>query len=157
MKKNIFILLIVIAAALGVWSWQNKQAPAPSTPEDTTGLVVGKNAIYVSEQKPGNRVMIEFALLAQPGFVAIHENQSGNQGKILGVSSWLPAGKNQALNIPLSRATQDQETLFVMLHRDNGNGVFDPAADKPILENSDPVMMELLIDDGAAESGEINL
>ena len=157
MKKHILIIIILAVIALGIGYWQ-KNRPGPSqSADDSSTLVVGKNAIYVAEQKPGRNVIVEFALLDTPGFVVIRENQNSHPGPVLGVSPRLAAGENQAVVIPLSRAVKNQEELTAQLYRDNGNGIFYPATDLPVLENGEPMMMGFVIDEGAAEAGEIKL
>ena len=157
MRKTTLTILIILIIAFGVRYWQKKQTPLKSSPNETNSLVIGKNAIYATEQKPGNKLMVEFALLAAPGFVVIHENNTGQPGKISGVSALLAPGKTQGVLITLGRGTKNQETLFAMLHRDNGDGVFDQTSDPPILENGEPVMMEFAIDEGAQYPGDVKL
>lgn len=157
MKKNILIIIAIAAAGLALWYAQGpKIADAPTG--DESAHVVGKNAIYVTEQKPGNSVLVEFALLAQPGFVVIHESRDGEVGAILGASALLPGNEtSEAVLITLSRAVKNQEELAAMLHRDDGDMFFNPTADLPLLENEAPVMMEFHIDENAPDSGPVNL
>ena len=105
------------------------------TPQDSAGLAIGANVIYVAEQAPSRTLSVALVRLEKPGFVAVHEDDAGAVGGILGASGLLPAGETNNLeSIPLSRLTRDGETLYVMLHLDDGDGVFDAVKDKPVLD-----------------------
>ena len=120
---------------------------------------MGKNAIYVAEQLPLKTVSVALVHLASPGFVVIHEDNAGAPGKILGQSDALGAGEIKNLPpIALSRSTKDGETLYVMLHFDDGDRVFDAVKDKPALDAvaDEPVMMITVVSKDALEPGAIN-
>lgn len=126
---------------------------------DSSGLIISNSAIYVAEQTPGPSVSVSIARLEEPGFVVIHEDTAGAAGKILGASSLLPAGETKNLPpIMLFRATTDGETVYAMLHLDNGDNWFDAAKDKPALDSvsGTPVMMAVTISKDAAEPGAVN-
>ena len=42
---------------------------------DSTGTIIGGNAIYVSDQTPGGRVAVGLVYLEKPGFVVIREKE----------------------------------------------------------------------------------
>ncbi len=158
--KTLFIFAIAVIAIAGTvisfWKFDKERTGG----NDSAGLVVANNAIYVSEQAPGERVSISMVRLEKPGFVVIHEDDGGAPGKILGTSQLLSAGENQDIaQILLSRPTQDGETLYAMLHIDDGNGIFDAAKDKPAVDpvGKEPVMTIVDISKDAAEPGIINL
>jgi len=148
---------VIIAIIAGAVLFQ-KSTKQPDTAGDSTGLVVGGNAIYVAEQLPSQIVSVALALLANPGFVVVHEDRAGAPGRILGQSAMLGAGETKNLSIALSRSTTDGETLYAMLHFDDGDGVFDAAKDKPVLDSvsGEPVMTIITISQDASEPGVIN-
>lgn len=130
------------------------------SPEDSSGLIIGKNAIYAAEQKPGNNISVSIVSLEKAGFAVAHKENNGAVGDILGVSVLLPAGETEnPLPIELSRPTADGETVYVMLHLDNGDGAFDPASDTPALDSvsGEPIMITVPISKDAEESGPVNL
>lgn len=121
---------------------------------DQSGLIISNNAIYVADQIPGDNILVQVAHLEKPGFVVIHEDNNGAPGKILGVSSLLGAGETKNLpSINLFRATKDNETIYAMIHLDNGDGKFDVTNDKPALDSIGgvPVMMIVTISKDATE------
>ena len=135
----------------------NNTKPAPTG--NSTGLMVGSNAIYVAEQAPARAVSIAVVQFEKPGFVVIHEDSADKPGNILGTSGILPAGETKNLApITLSRTTKDGETLYAMLHFDDGNGVFDLAKDKPALDSvgNEPVMMIFTISADASVPDAVN-
>lgn len=163
--KALVILLVIVAIALGVafifrFRGGNAKLASTASTGDSAGFIVGRNAIYVAEQSPSRTVSVAVARLEKPGFVVIHEDSAGKPGKILGTSSVLPTGEIKNLTpIGLSRTTKDGETLYAMLHLDDGDNIFDPAKDKPALDSlgSEPVMMIFTVSVGANELGAVNL
>ena len=78
---------------------------------------------------------------------------------ILGVSGLLPSGETKNTPpIALSGATKDGETLYAMLHLDDGDGAFDAAKDKPAQDKvgGEPVMMIITVSQDTTEPGAIN-
>ena len=158
--KTLLILGVIVAVALGAAFFFRGGSTKPSTTGgDSTGLIVGNNAIYVAEQVPSETVSVAVVRLQKPGFVAIHEDAAGAPGRILGTSGLLVAGETRNLApIALSRMTKDGETLYAMLHLDDGDGMFDPAKDKPALDSvgGEPVMMIFTVSVDASEPGAVN-
>lgn len=143
MNVKLFLLLIVafvLAAGIGYY-------------KTTSGLLLGQNAIYVQDQAPGQSVTVAFATLEEAGFVVIHEAKDDNIGAVIGKSNLTPGGEAENLPpITLSRKTLDGETLFAMLHRDNGDKTFNAKEDAPITDNEgNPFMMQFIIDKEAGE------
>ena len=129
------------------------------TPQDSAGLVIGANVIYVAEQAPLRTLSVALVRLEKPGFVVVHEDVAGAVGGILGTSGVLPAGETNNLeSIPLSRLTRDGETLYVMLHLDDGDGIFNAVKDKPVLDaiSALPMMMIVTVSVDAIEPSAVN-
>lgn len=160
-KKILFIIGIIIAVFIigAVVLFLNKNEESILN-NNSSGFVIGNNAIYVAEQEPTDTVSVWVARFEKPGFVVIHEDAAGSPGKILGISPLLLAGENKNLPpIKLSRKTTDGETIYAMLHLDNGDGKFDAANDKPALDSvgGSPVMMVVDVSNNATEPGAVNL
>jgi len=106
------------------------------------------NHIEVTNQMPGDRVIVKEADILDTGFttptgyVHIHEtNNDGTPGRVISADipikeylqrpraiigkSQLISGKNTNVTIHLDRTAKEGEVLYPMLHRDNGNGHFD--------------------------------
>lgn len=90
-------------------------------------MLEGKNSINVGGQKVGGLVIIDFAVLEKPGFIAIHEDANGVPGKMVAVSSLIPAGDNK--NIEIGSKVENDNYYWTMLHVDNGDGKYDPNDD----------------------------
>ncbi len=152
-------VVVAVAALLLTYQRQGQDSGNVGKSDSESGLITGKNAIYVSDQPPSDKIEIGFVVLEKSGFIAIHAGENGNPAGILGVSNLIPAGETSSLQpIPLSGATQDGETLFAMLHFDDGDGVFDPSKDTPVRDVlGEPLMMEFSIDREAAPPDAISL
>lgn len=161
MKTKTFLFLgIIIIVVAGAFLFLQDGDKEASPAGDSSGLIVSQNAIYVAEQAPGEGITVSVVHLETPGFVAIHEDVSGVPGKILGMSGLLPAGETKNLPpIALSRATKDGETLYTMLHLDDGDGTFDAAKDKPAQDKvgGSPVMMIFTVSAEAEEPTDVSL
>ncbi|MBI2033675.1 MAG: hypothetical protein HYT13_01105 [Candidatus Liptonbacteria bacterium] len=158
--KTFLIVGVIIAVIAGVALFFGGGGRQPDTNGDSSGLIIGKNAIYVAEQAPSKTFSVAVARLEKPGFVVIHEDVLGAPGKILGASGLVPAGETKNLApIALLRATSDGETLYAMLHLDDGDGAFDRALDKPAKDSvgGEPVMMIVTVSADVTEPGAVNL
>lgn len=163
MKKGI-IILVLVAAAIAAAVVLRQAAPSTNTDtnastDSTSGLRVGKNAIYVAEQPPGTTLNVSLVAMEKAGFVVVHEaDASGAVGAAIGVSGYLQAGEREDVKISLSRPAKVGEQLIAMIHEDNGNKAYDDeAADAAIIENGAPVWMVFSVEAGAEGGGEIQL
>lgn len=160
MKSKTFIVLaIVVPVVVGALFFLRNDGNAPSQTGGSAGLIVGTNAIYVADQLPGQSVSIADLRLASPGFVLIFDDNAGKPKNILGTSGSLPIGETKNIApILLSRITRDGEVLYAMLYLDDGDGVFDPARDKPAHDRliGQPVVMMFTINLDASEGGAVN-
>jgi hypothetical protein len=116
---------------------------ATTTPAGSE-LEGAKNTIIAHNQHPGETAVAahveikDTGMFDNEGFVHVHEvNKDGTVGKvvsdnveinvpheIIGHSDLLTGGHDN-VSIPLNRNSKDGETLYLMLHRDNGNKRFD--------------------------------
>lgn len=157
--KTFFIILAVIAIAAGgaifLFLQKNKESDINKRP---SGFIIGENAIYATEQSPSQNVLVSVARLEKLGFAAIYEDSNGAPGKILGASGLLTAGETNSFRITLARSTADGETAYAMLYFDDGDKVFDPAKDKPVLDRigGEPMMTIIVISKDAIEPNIIN-
>lgn len=149
MKTILWIAIVLLVAGGAYWAYVNT-ASEPETEEESgaaseetsSGALAGDNAVAASEQQPGSTAVVSMVVLAEPGYVVIHEtNENGGPGAILGASAFLPAGTSNSVEIELSRASKDGEQLVAMLHTDNGDGEFGAADDTPVSENGNIIMM----------------
>lgn len=158
MRTKLLVLGVIILVS-GFALFFRGGSKEPDSTGDSSGLIISSNAIYVAEQAPGRSVSVSVVRFEKSGFVVIHEDAAGAPGKILGASSLLPAGEMENLPpIMLSRAMMDGETIYAMLHFDNGDGKFDAADDKPVLDSvgGAPMMMVVTVSKDATEPGIVN-
>lgn len=110
--------------------------------KQATGLKLEarKNILEANNQNPGQNIFVDKAVFEKNGFVHIHESKAGQPGNIIseniplfkpkaviGHSELLTPGEHLNFNVPLiNRQSKENEVLYVMLHRDNGNERFDP-------------------------------
>lgn len=160
------IIAVIALAALigGAAYWRERQAalepeaPSAGPGAATQPIIVGKNAIFVADQPPGSGITVGFALIERDGFVAIHEERAGTHGAVIGASALLGMGESRNVDVSLDRRSQDGETLFAMLHADDGDGTFDAAKDLPVRDAEGRIIvMPFMIDRDADASIDITL
>lgn len=157
--RVILILGIIVAAGIGALFLFLGNDDESGSVGDSAGLIIGKNAIYVAEQPPSNIVSVAIVRLEKPGFVAVHEDVNEAPGEILGASALIAPGETKTpLSLTLSRSTLDGETIYVMLHFDDGDGIFDVTEDKPIIDPvaNEPMMAMVAISKDATEPDTVN-
>lgn len=139
MKKNVLIGAVAALAIIGGAALFQK-----AKNEDSSGLLVGKNAINVTEQAPASEARIPMAVLESEGYVVIHEVSAGAPGKVIGSSALLPKGKSENVPVSLTAPLFLGQKYTAMLHLDNGDGVFDATLDLPAQDeiSGGPIMME---------------
>lgn len=155
--KTLIIFISFVAVVVGITVYlrgNNKKAE----PQNGSGFFINKNAIYVAEQAPGQIIVVSVVLLEQPSFVVIHEDVSDAPGKILGASNLLPSGETKSASVALSRETKNDETVYAMLHLDNGDGKFNAAGDKPVIDpiGNEPVMIVVVVSADAVLPGAVS-
>ena len=119
-----------------------------SAPTGRAAVERTKNHLDADNQEPHEHVVVRRADILDTGFsdprgyVHIHEtNDDGTPGRIISPDiplkdyiqrprsivgkSALISGENKNVSVPLDRPAREGEVLYPMLHRDNGNGVFD--------------------------------
>ena len=75
------------------------------------------------DQPAGESVEVSSVAVTMPTWVAVHADRNGRPGNVLGAR--LVDSNTSGLVISLLRATQAQETYYVLLQEDNGNGSYD--------------------------------
>lgn len=101
--------------------------PEPSiTADDQVRPAHIPDVIYVAE--------VDFA---EDGFAVIHEDDDGEPGAVIGTSEILEGDDTPYTNVEvgLDRPVDVEETLWAMLHVDDGSGEFDAATDPPVTED----------------------
>lgn len=156
--KLLIIILLIIVVVAGYFMFFQKPTGSTEPTEPTNSLLIGDNAIFISDTKPATMVNVGFAIFAEGGYVVIHEDNEGKPGAIVGNSTMMSEGESRDFEILLSRESVDGEALYAMLHSDNNDGVFNPAEDSPIKDDQgNIILMKFQISSDATEPGAISL
>lgn len=137
-------IVIIILIIIGIMVFGGKSSEAPTdtnepTPTDSTAQEV--NRIVMSDQYPGNIVLISSVQLSKGGWVVIHADSNGTPGEIIG-TQWFDAGINPG-RITLTKATVEGGTYYTMLHSDDGDKVFNATKDLPLKDSRGNVIMKI--------------
>jgi hypothetical protein len=117
----------LVILAIGACSSSND----PSTQPLTTPTI---DAVSQSIS-PSNRVVVAATVTHAQSWVVIHDQSGAMLGAVLGHTG-VPKGPSHAIAVDLNRDIVDGETLYAVLHDDDGQvGVFEyPGADLPVME-----------------------
>ncbi len=146
--------MVVIVALFAFNTFLKQKTVEAPAPDDT--MIEEEeitNTVTAPEQAGGSEVFIERATLTDDGYVVIHEDEDGTPGEVIGASDLLPKGEHVNLIIVLDKEVAEGDVLHAMLHKDDGDGVFDPEKDLPITDaGGNPVAAQFsIIGEGALE------
>ena len=138
MKKSLLIGAVMVLVIIGAIMFSQKDKNADS------GLLIGPNAINVTEQVPSSEVRISMVVLEDKGYVVIHKIFAGVPADVIGASALLPKGKSENTPVSLSSPLLLGQEYTAMLHLDDSDGVFDATVDLPVQDpiSGGPVMMQ---------------
>lgn len=141
------VIVIVVLIILGYYMFKGNDVAAPATIDTTTGsdisLPAGKdvNRVVVTDQFPGNIVYLSSVQLTKGGFVAIHKDNKGTPGEVIGVQ-YFSKGINPG-KITLTSPTVEGGVYYAMLHSDDGDMKYVAATDLPLKDASGNVIMKI--------------
>ncbi len=133
----VIVIVLIIAFSGGDMNEQEDNMQVQSTPAQQQITVseeepLMSESVLVSDGQSGDKVVVRSVEIAGPSYVVIHEDDGGKPGKVLGKSTLLSANANN-ITIMLDREIKAGETLYAMLHRDDGDGVYEfPGDDAPV-------------------------
>lgn len=150
------IIGIIVVVIVGIFVWRyfsSKTAPSEQVGEEQNGQVSSlTDSIFVVNQKPGRFVNVDRATLSKKGYVAIHKEEAGVPGAIIGFSNLLNPVESKNFSITLNRKSVAGENFYAMIHWDNDNGTFNPAEDMPAKDkDGNIVMVKFMISASASE------
>jgi hypothetical protein len=124
---------------------ESPTATPTATPTSVTGpasLDVGAGSV----ESDGSIIVIDAVTLPVAGFVAVHSDQDGSPGPVIGVSELLLAGTSTAVEILLDTPLVESGTVFPMVHIDaNSNGLYEfPGPDVPATTDAGEVAVVAL-------------
>ena len=157
-KGLIIGIIVVIVIGIFVWRYFSSRT-APSEQVGGEEQVAGmEDSIFVANQRPGRFVNVGRATLSKKGYVAIHQEEAGAPGAIIGFSSFLNAVESKNFSVTLNRKSVAGESFYAMIHWDNDNGAFNPSEDMPAKDkDGNIVMAKFMISESASEPIEYKL
>lgn len=127
-------------ANYGQSAGKKEGAPVGSASQAGGAMLVGENAIAVSDQAPGSKVSVSLVTLAKDGWVVVHADRDGKPGNILGAQRF-NVGANQNGEVDLLKPTEEGKVYYAMLHADDGDKMFDHTKDLPVTDPQGNVIM----------------
>ena len=159
-KGLIIGIIVVIVVGIFVWKYfSGRNATNDQVGGEQSEQVAGmEDSIFVANQKPGRFVNVGRATLSKKGYVAIHQEEAGAPGAIIGFSSLLNAVESRNFSVTLNRKSVAGESFYAMIHWDNNNGAFNPSEDMPAKDkDGNIVMAKFMISESASEPIEYKL
>ena len=139
MKKYIIILLIILVGLAIFLALKTDKLRYDSSvlPEEAGGASgqfqkLAADALVVSDQRPGDEVVVSVVSMSEPGFVVVMNDESGKAGKVIGVSEFLVSGIHEKIDAGTTEDILDGVRYYAAVYKDDGNGIFDPKNDKEI-------------------------
>ena len=156
------IIGIIVVVIIGIFVWRyfsGRNATNDQVGGEQSEQVAGmEDSIFVANQKPGRFVNVGRAALSKKGYVAIHQEEAGAPGAIIGFSSLLNAVESRNFSVTLNRKSVAGESFYAMIHWDNNNGAFNPSEDMPAKDkDGNIVMAKFMISESASEPIEYKL
>jgi|GEM_PF-916821 len=110
---------------------------------DVSSIRLDYNQLTLSEQEPSNFVYVESAVIVNGGFVVIHTSVDGQAGPAIGHSRYINRSGATQVIVNLSRELHPGETVFALLHEDNGDGRYTSSGDLSILNDNMPISVAI--------------
>lgn len=154
MNKNIIYIIVgsifvigVLISILSLSPYKTEEvSPTPRYRLETPKIEIEKEglglSVSASSQEAGNSVSVDFVEINTNGYVVIHEESGGKPGKVIGRSELLEPGKYSFLVIDLERESNPGETLYAMLHQDDGDKTYEfPGDDAPLKDEQGNIVV----------------
>ena len=133
---GVLLLLIVLVGAY-LFFESRMFTDTVQTPEVDTEQVVGPTitleyAIY-AEANEGDPFVSVNAFMPEPGFAVVYDEVAGEPGNIIGYSRLLESGNNHEIQVNIESDVQRDQIIFVLLHKDDGDGQFSIVSDNVVV------------------------
>ena len=151
-NKNTMMIvgaIIIIAIIAFVFISQNNKtqqstqvAASPAAEEVMEEKMEKDSSIEAIAQPADSSVTVDSASFVAPGYIVIHEQVDGAPGPVIGSSALYEAGSFQDVSVALDRESVSGETLYAMLHDDDGNAEYEfPGPDAPTTNEAGDVVV----------------
>lgn len=129
-----------------MWYHQSPYADPEKTTETVLGAQVATDPLVVQHQFAIDDLLVQSVSMDKPGYVAIHSSFEGKPGSVIVHSDLLERGPAKDLVILLPQPIPPGSVVFVMIHEDDGDGVWEfPGEDGFRLEGDTPLMRRITI------------
>jgi len=146
------VVFVVIVVIVGVVLRRGRSETGQLTTEKEAAqtifregaLAERKNVILITDFSKNESIPVDYVLIENNGYVAVHDEVDGKPGEVIGVSKIIASGETSNFNVILNREIQEGEILFAILHFDDGDGVFNfPGPDGPIFDENRNIIMSM--------------
>jgi hypothetical protein len=159
-KTTITVLIVGLIVGFGVGFWSGKSVSTNGNISGSTGaseeellqfpgetlLDNVKEGLNTGGRLAGDPIIATEVKLAKSGYVVVHEDKDGEPGAVIGVSDLLTKGLTKEVEIKLDRPSVVGETLWVMLHTDDGDGEFEfPGSDTPLVDEKGEAIVKPIV------------
>lgn len=134
------VIIILIVIGVLVFGGKGTEAPGENPGTTTTTTTGGLNRVVMSDQYPGNVVYLSSVQFENPGWVAIHKDNAGQPGAIIGYA-YFDKGINPG-RVTLSEPMIEGGLYYAMMHSDNGDKAFDATKDLPLRDGNGNIIMK---------------
>jgi hypothetical protein len=134
-KRTIFAILIVLSLLIG--SVASVMAAPVYQDEATASVNVADQSVV------DGAVVVAEVVSPGAGWIVVHADEAGAPGPIIGQTA-VEAGANADVSVTID-ADAATDTLYAMLHEDDGDGEFDSAKDKSVKVDDKTVVMPFSI------------
>ena len=130
-KETLYAMLHADTGQVGVYEFDGANGLDLPVKDDKDAVVTPSFTVTVSGQltpsvtvadqtaDPANEVVVAAVVSAGRGFIVIHEAAAGSPGPVIGNAS-VSNGTSSDVKVTLDRDAVDGETLYAMLHTDDG-------------------------------------
>ena len=122
---RVFLALLFFGLAAVLWLFAREVVPGAESPLSSIRRL--RNVLIVQDQAVGSNVVVSYAALSAPSFIALQAETAG-PGRVLAVSRLLPEGEAHNFRVAVEGGLPDG-FYYAVLRRDDGDATFDPARD----------------------------
>ena len=136
----IIIVVVVVFARKGSL-YQSTASPSPAF-EEVTQVI--SNVLEASDQVATNSAEVSKVSLAEGGYVVVHASAAdGTPGAVIGYTNYLEPGEYAELTVTLTKPVKVGDTIFPMLHSDDGDKTYGfPDEDLPLKDSAGAVILK---------------
>jgi len=163
-KKRIAALLVGVGLVAAACSSSSDTAASTTTTAGSETPATSPASVTVEDQmSDGMTIVVKSVELPSAGFVAVHADNGGSPGAVIGHSDLLPSGTSDDVSVTLDEALEGTSIVWPMAHIDmDGDGEYtfmppDNAIDVPAINADGNVAVAPAAVTLAPESGPSSL